>query len=323
VRDAIFISIFCWLASGPALAQSTSPTTRPAATDPPGGRADFAPGVVIDWSELHVELEGRVVLQSGPLELAVCSPRTREHESIVTIQARPLDVYNALGLIGLTPGRPFTYDEKNDRWLAPQGDFVEVNVHYVQQGRPKTVNLWNWMADAESGKPVEPREWVFCGSRRFTGGTFGADADGTVICVVDFDTALIGLADAHSADNAALWVQANPRTVPPEGTPCTLLIRSSPAMAMEIQLSAGGDFTWNDQPLSRKKLEDVVRRRLAICPRISARILPYPENNPDKEGLSETRLWLRKLGIAEVDIVEGRRPTRPPIDSTGEPRKPG
>ncbi|UCE61208.1 MAG: hypothetical protein JSU63_05560, partial [Phycisphaerales bacterium] len=60
----------------------------------------FAPGVKIDWQRRVVEVDASVVLREGPLELLACSPQTREHESILAVRARPLHIYQAMGLIG-------------------------------------------------------------------------------------------------------------------------------------------------------------------------------------------------------------------------------
>ncbi len=204
-----------------------APSSRPSGDQDRPRRVEFAPGVTIDWLRLQVEVAGRVVLREGLLELFACSPHTREHESIVAVAARPLHIHQALGLIGLDPGQPVTYNENEDRRVPPSGDRLEIEVRYREGDRDRTVNIWEWMADADAGAAVAPRDWVFCGSRTYPGGVFGADAEGTIICVVDFDSALVALSEAHSADNALLWVAARGDRIPPAGTPCTLLIRAA------------------------------------------------------------------------------------------------
>ena len=94
-----------------APAASDQPNDGPSPKSAPTSIKDFAPGVHIDWANRAVEIDARVVLRSGPLELLACSPKTREHESILVVDARPLHVYQALGLIGLAPGSPSRFDE--------------------------------------------------------------------------------------------------------------------------------------------------------------------------------------------------------------------
>ena len=90
--------------------------SRPAATQPAGhaaklppGVAQYQPGIRIDWQHYEVQADAAVVLRNGLIELFACSPRSREYESIVRIDARPLYLYQALGLIGLTPGHPIRF----------------------------------------------------------------------------------------------------------------------------------------------------------------------------------------------------------------------
>ena len=87
-----------------------------------------------------------------------------------------------------------------------------------------TMPIERWLQTSD-GDPVDDIHWVFAGSRILDDNRLGAEADGTIICVVDFDTALIAVGQLHSASNDALWLMANPKTIPPVGTPCSLIIR--------------------------------------------------------------------------------------------------
>ncbi len=213
--------------AGPEASQSVTPPGVTPSVEPTSKTKPFAPGVRIDWRERVVELEGQVVLRQGPLELLVCSPRTREHESILTVRAQPMHIFQAMGLIGLEPGAPLHYDENNDRWLAPTGESLELYVRCRDGQQDPLLPVERWLLDVRRGRPPEKLDWVFAGSRTFDNGRFGADGDGTVICVVDFDTALIALGSLHTADNERLWLTANTEAIPPTGTACTLLIRSA------------------------------------------------------------------------------------------------
>lgn len=155
-----------------------------------------------------------------------CARHTREHESIVAVSARPLRIFEALGLVGLKPGAPVRYDERNRRWAAAQGDPLRIDVVIRVDRTERTFGIHEWMRHAGGGA-LERRDWVFAGSRRQPGGRFAADSDGTVICVVDFDSALIALPEAHTRDDAALWLEADPERIPPVGTACVLRISSA------------------------------------------------------------------------------------------------
>jgi hypothetical protein len=196
---------------------------KPAPT-PESGLKQYAPGLKIDWSNRRVEIESKVILRKGPLELLACSPQTREHESILVIRPKPLQVYEALGLIGLTPGAPVRYDEAEDRWLPPSGDAVTIHLHYRDDRGAHEVPAAQWLRTTKEEKPPLDMTWVFAGSRKLPDGRFVADLDGTVICLVDFDSALIAVGALHSADNEVLWLEANTEEIPPLETPCTIVI---------------------------------------------------------------------------------------------------
>jgi len=227
-----------WKGGAPALAIACSiallGTTAPAQESarpeaesrdkPKAGRVDYAPGIVIDWSNRRVELAAEVVFREGPLELLACSPHTREHESILVVQARPLRIFEALGLIGLEPGAPPTYDGAADRWNSPTGQRVRIEIRVGEGQAAKTVAPDAWLWDIEKDRPASGQEWLFCGSAKWPDGAFGADTEGTVISVVDFPTSLIGLKQPHTAENEHLWCRANTDAIPPVGARCTLLV---------------------------------------------------------------------------------------------------
>jgi hypothetical protein len=219
---------------------------------------EFAPGVRINWPERTVELEAAVVLRDGPLELLACSPHTREHESILSIRARPLHVFQAMGLIGLRPGSPLRYDEKRDRWLPPTGEVLRLRVRYTDKEAERTVPAERWLVDLEHRRPVKELKWVFAGSRTFESGRFGADLDGTVVCVVDFDTALITVGALHSSDNALLWLAANTEVIPPVGTPCKLLIGGAAPTTIRIEVDAKGVIRHKGAAVSVAELSRIV-----------------------------------------------------------------
>ena len=100
MRVAFFLTMMS-VPVAPPEGRAATPASRPA-----GRIVDFQPGIRIDFAKKHVEVAARVVLREGVLELFACSRGTREHESVVAIASRPLHVFEALGLIGLTPGTP-------------------------------------------------------------------------------------------------------------------------------------------------------------------------------------------------------------------------
>lgn len=235
-------------------------SSAPAREDQPGSAVPvdrakvFAPGVRIDWRRRVVEVETRVVLRRGPLELLACSPHTREHESILSVGARPMHVFQAMGLIGLSPGSPAHYDEKRDQWIAPTGDSLDLRVCWGSGDERRCNCVERWLLDVERHRSPDKVPWVFAGSRTIEGGVFGADVDGTVVCVVDFDSALITVGALHSSDNELLWLAANTEAIPPAGTQCVLLIRGAVGRTMTVELAADGTLHHEGKIVSARDL---------------------------------------------------------------------
>ncbi len=207
--------------SGP---ESPLPESKPK----PGRRVRYAPGVMIDFARLQVEADAQVVLRQGMLELLACSPNTKEHESILRVNAKPSRIYQAMGLIGLQPGRPASWDEHAQKRVPPTGEKLSIAITWKTDRGTQRANAWDWLRTAGSNSAPSPRPWMFTGSVRDPDGRLAVDRDGTVVTVVDFGSELIGLAEYHSAENADLWLEAFTERIPPKGTSCTLIFRKTP-----------------------------------------------------------------------------------------------
>jgi hypothetical protein len=242
-------------ASGQGIPQATRPTTRP-------GVIDYQRGIRINWPDRQVEAAGRVVLREGALELFACSPNTREHESIVRIDARPLHLFQALGLIGLTPGHPGRVHPQTGEYQGATGDPVEIEVQYEQDGQTRQEPIERWMRQTPPegqegpGADLGPLPWVFAGSYTTKDGVFAADPEGTVIAVVEFGSALIALPDYHSDSNAELWLQPATGRIPPLMTRCTLLFRRGP---VPVGLDSAGQVVLGGRVLSLREATQALR----------------------------------------------------------------
>lgn len=243
-----------WLVSAAASgATAFGDTTHPTESQP----REFAPGVRIYWKARAVEVDAKIALRSGPLELFACSPQTREYESLLVVQARPMHIYQAMGLLGLEPGHPPRFDAKANRSVPAAGVPLSLAVRFGTGAKARFVDPSALMR-ATGKKPLSKNalRWVFSGSRTFENGRFGADVDGTVACVVDFDTALITVDALHSADNDKLWLEANTPEIPPIGTSCQLLIMSKRSSEITVKVSSGGRLSVDGRSV---KPADVVK----------------------------------------------------------------
>jgi len=288
-RSDVFVAILCFHSM--LLAVFSAQESEPDET----GVRDFASGVRIDWTQHAVEADSRVVLREGPLELFACSPQTKEHESVLTVLARPLHLFQAMGLVGLEAGSPARYDEKLDRWFPASGEPLDLRIRWREGGKERLAAPRDWMVEKSAGKAPQRLRWVFAGSLVRKEGGFGADADGTVACLVDFDSALIALSASHSSDDAELWLSANPKEVPPSGTRCTLIIRSAYHPKVEVEIASGAVLRVDGKPLTAAQIGDLlVETRDERTPFLSARHLPaLPESDLTK-AVQELKEELRR-----------------------------
>lgn len=316
-----FGAFFCAsLAVSAALADGAGddgkpPTSEGGSSKAAGGSIDYAAGVRIDWQRRVVEVDAKVCLTRGPLELLLCSPNTREHESVFVTTARPLHVYEALGLIGLTPGKPVHYDEKNERWVPPSGEELRITVEC--EGSPsRPVSHFVKPTGGEAG--IISPTWVFAGSKRFEGGRFGADPEGTIIAVVDFETAIVAPSSLHSDSNEALWLEADPNAIPKIGTDC--IVRFAPIERadepLRLRVTASGGLERNGKEVSADEVARLLRAGRSGAG--SARhVVLEPAAGVKEQQVEVAAAKLVAAGVPRdrVSVAPGEvRPETPPSD---------
>lgn len=300
-----------------------SPTENQNARDPkidaaPGRRVAFASGVVIDWSYPRVELETRVVLRNGPLELVACSPQSKEHESILIVRARPLHISQALGMIGVAAGSPVRYDADADRWHPATGDRLLITIEWIKDGAPRSEPIERWLMSAQDRKPVSAIDWIFAGSIRDSRDRLAADLEGTILCLVDFESALIAPAALHTADNEQLWVLANTDAIPEVQTPVTLIL--TPAVyRIEIDVSPTGGLLRENGLVPPDEIAQQWKLRSTRMPDVRVSLHPRPDAPAD--ATSKASASLARAGVP-TDKIEVAPPASPPPSPRPEPTAP-
>ena len=295
---ALLLLVLCEESAAQA-AEPVATATAPSASQPatrPAGAVVYQPGVSIDWTSRQVLIAGEVVLRSGDLELFACSPGTKEHESIVRVHARPLHIFQALGLLGFEPGHPPYYDNDHKKVVPAEGERLDISVRWTQDGRTKTVPIEQWMQGRDKAAPAAI-DWVLSGSMTLEDGRLLADVDGTVLCVVDFDGAIISVAGSHSSSNAELWLSANTDQIPPTQTPVTLIVQAA-RPRLVFQIDRFGRLRQAGQPSSLRQWVQAARQA-SETPGGASAILQHDPAVPDIQ-VRELASALRQAGLAEV-----------------------
>ena len=207
------------------------------------------PGVAIDLKERCVDIEGKICLDKGMLELVACTKGSKEHESIVAVAARPMHIHLALLLLGADAGNPAMRRAprgEDERWIdiPPRGSAVDVLLVFPDKaGKPAEHPISDFITrssaeaevgrDAAADKKVDRRfpthTFLFAGSHLVGDGPgprkYRSDESGNVISIVTFGDELLCLSGVHSEQNDALEWQVSAAGLPAVGTKVTLRLR--------------------------------------------------------------------------------------------------
>ena len=203
------------------------------------------PGVTINLQERCVDVAGTVCLRHGSLELVACTKGTKEHESIVAVEARPMHIHAALLLLGAKPGSPATRQQLEDqaeRWIEVPPSGGPVDVHLVLKGNEGRMvehpisdfivpssNRPDAAASADKESRFPTHTFLFAGSVLYGDGPgprrYLSDESGNVISLSTFGDELLCLPEIYSHDNRALMWQVNAKVLPAVGSSVTLRLR--------------------------------------------------------------------------------------------------
>jgi len=231
----------------PARAPTPPPPVKaaPIAAGTPARLRELFPHVRADLSAKLIEFDGTVPIdchnQATPnvyLEVVVCIPDTKEHETLVVTDARPSHIHAALLAAGLQPGAPASWKWENKKLTSfpPRGDAVEVTIAYRgADGKEIESPAAAWIISADrkdaafgAGGPG----WVFAGSvltERQGREVYDADGSGVVVGLTTFGSETVAWGKVISPDaevEEPEWI-ANPKLVPAAGTPVVVRIRPS------------------------------------------------------------------------------------------------
>jgi hypothetical protein len=203
------------------------------------------PGIKLNLEERSIDVNATVCLHEGLLELVACVKDSKEHESIVVLNARPIHIHTALLLLRAKPGTPAmqqVLDEESTRWIPvpPAGDPIEVSLVFPDaKGKlgehpiskfvsPAQMNGFDEVAIKEKPKAF-PFSFLFAGSHLLESKEgprkYACEYSGNVISISTFGDELLCLPGIHGHQNAGLAWQVNPEGLPDIGTAVILRLR--------------------------------------------------------------------------------------------------
>ena len=211
-----------------ALALAGCTGDEPVAKQDPAPKTNKAPAkkvnvgknvsLEIKGDERRVVVDAEVCLRQGMLEQFLTRKRTKEHESILAAEVDARQIHTALTLAKAEPGSPVKFQPKYE---PARGSVIKVFLEYEDADKKKQrVAAQQWVRSIKTKKVLE-HDWVFAGSVLIQDPfdkekpPFYAANDGTVICVSNFESALLDLPIMSTQLNDDLFFEANTELIPP------------------------------------------------------------------------------------------------------------
>lgn len=239
IKSVFFIFIFSCVGWGGEPVPKLSSSAREAL------RKLKLPGIELNLEERCIDVNATVCLHKGLLELVACTKGSKEHESILSIAARPMHLHTAMLLMGARPGTPAmkqVADGARPRWVSvePAGDPIRVSMVFPDsKGKPQEHPISQFISpaqpDAIEGIPAKakrvtfPSSFLFAGSHLVENGPgpkkYVCEQSGNVISISTFGDELLCLPGIHGHQNDELSWQVNPKGLPKIGEPVILRLR--------------------------------------------------------------------------------------------------
>ncbi len=178
----------------------------------------------------RVLVSSTVCLRKGSLELFLCRKQTKEHEAILSADVDARDIRAALTIAGGKPGATVKY---RPEFKAAHGSKVKVTLQYEQKGKLVSMPAQQWVKNGRTGKDLE-FDWVFAGSG-FVPNPFDKTKpdhflanDGDLICISNFESALLDLPFNSPQEDANLEFEANSDRIPDLDTKVVVILEPVP-----------------------------------------------------------------------------------------------
>jgi hypothetical protein len=169
----------------------------------------------------RVHLLAEVCLREGLLEVFLCKTNTKEHESVLHVNADGREIHAALVLANAQPGHPVKFTPKFE---APNGTVIKISLTYREKGKVKSCPANEWVKDRKTSKYLT-HDWVFAGSRLLNDPEhperppYYTANQGEFICLSNFADAMLDLPVKSSKEAAELAFEINTPRIPPLLTP--------------------------------------------------------------------------------------------------------
>ena len=167
----------------------------------------------------------QVNMDKGLLEYLIVRSTGKVHESLLRTDIEPFHLQIAFLLLGFEgTDRPIAHQGSRE---IPTGDPVEIAIAYRKggEGQEHKIGVHEWVANKIENqlKDIGALKWVYTGSQIFDG-RFRAQVEGSIVALWHDPVALVDNASPGGESNR-IWFSKE-GTVPPVGTPVTVIIKA-------------------------------------------------------------------------------------------------
>ncbi len=232
VALGFLVLLGCEASSDYPMSETKKPKPPPAKVPPAAAAKKVKLGqnvfLEVQGERRLVRVNASVCLRQGQLEQLLTRTRTKEHEAILAADVDARDIHTALTLARAEPGKPVQFLPK---FQPPTGTTIKVALEYTDPKNKERVRVpaQHWIRNMKS-KKVLKYDWVFAGSVLIhdpmdkTKKPYYAANQGDLICVSNFDTALLDLPVNSTGDNDDLRFEAVTDRIPPVQTPVQVVL---------------------------------------------------------------------------------------------------
>jgi hypothetical protein len=185
--------------------------------------------VQLDQTARAIRFPAIVNMTAGLVEYAVVTSTGKCHEAVFSTKAMPRDIHLAMLLLGVKPAA--CVENPNKGLSIPAEASVRVTAEWETNG-PLASRLLNSLVAIADQSPTEvttatlpDQPWLYNGSR-FNGAGFAATMEGSIISLINDDTALIN-STGSDRTNDDIHVP-NAKLLPAVGMPVTIVISLPP-----------------------------------------------------------------------------------------------
>jgi len=257
----------------------------------------------------RISLDAEVCLRSGVLEFMIVAWQTKTHESILHTKTKASHLHAALLMLGLAPGKPARWSGQDEqaRFLPPAGGKLRIQFAWKgKNGKAHLVDAGSWLKGSEQKRVLEPKEWVFVGSEVLPDGRYWAEADGEVISVTNFASAVIDVPFRSSNANEQREYYANTDAIPPTGTKVEVII--APLAGAEkaldarrmVEIDRFGTVRIDGQAMSPDELQAWATKYIERHER--GMVVIRAAGGALVRDVADTRLNLRLGGVREFNV---------------------